>query len=319
MNKNLIEELVSIYKEKKIEKYDYIDKMQSFNKTLFYFSERLKNTDIEKIEIQDDLLLFTTRKDNIKLVFNGLDRRGVPFDILNFDYYEQEDENVLFNLLEDDAVILDVGANIGWYSMLFSKRFPLSKIYSFEPIQDTYKYLVTNITLNHASNVFPFNIGLSEKEGSSTYFYFPGGSVLASEKNLIQCSKAQETVCKVDVLDKFITTQKIDRIDLIKCDVEGAELFVIKGGTSSINKFLPIIFIELFERWTVQFNYHPNDVIQMLNEAGYECFLANRDKLEKCPLYKESKEERLNFFFLHGTKHRNLIDKMSYELCDATK
>ncbi len=319
MSKNLIEELVSMYKDGEIEKYDYIDKMQSFNKTLFYLSERLKNTDIEKIEIQDGLLLFTTRRDNIKLVFNGLDRRGVPFDILNFDSYEHEDEIVLFNLLEDNAVILDVGANIGWYSILFSKRFPQSKIYSFEPIQDTYKYLVTNVVLNHASNVFPFNIGLSEKEGSSTFFYFPGGSVLASEKNLIQCSKAQETVCKVDLLDKFITTLKVDRLDLIKCDVEGAELFVIKGGISSIKEFLPIIFIELFERWTLQFNYHPNEIIQMLNEAGYECFLANKNKLEKCPVYKESKEERLNFFFLHSIKHRNLIDKMLLELCDVSK
>lgn len=319
MSKNLIEELVSIYRDRRIEKYEYIDKMQSFNKTLFYLSERLKNTDIERIEIQDGLLLFTTRKDNIKIVFNGLDRRGVPYDILNFDYYEQEDEDVLFNLLEDDAVILDVGANIGWYSLLFSKRLPRSKIYSFEPIHDTYKYLITNLTLNHASNVFPFNIGLSEKEGSLTYFYFPGGSVLASEKNLIQCQKAQETVCKVDFLDKFISTQKIDRLDLIKCDVEGAELSVIKGGINSIKKFLPVIFIELFERWTLQFNYHPNDVISILNEAGYECFLANKDKLERCPMYKETKEERLNFFFLHGEKHRNLINKMSPELCDVTK
>lgn len=311
MSKNLIEELVSMYKGKKIEKYAYIDKMQSFNKTLFYLSERLKDTDIERIEIQDGLLLFTTRKDNIKLVFNGVDRRGAPFEILNFDYYEKEDQTVLFNLLENDAVILDIGANIGWYSLLFAKRLPESKVYSFEPIQDTYKYLTKNIILNGAENVFCFNIGLSEKEDSLTYYYFPGGSVLASEKNLIDCPKAQETVCTVDVLDKFVASQKIDKIDLIKCDVEGGELSVIKGGINSIKKFLPIIFIELFERWAVQFNYHPNEVIRILNEVGYGCFLANGDKLESCPMYKESKEERLNFFFLHSKKHSDLINKMT--------
>ena len=142
---------------------------------------------------------------------------------------------------------------------------------------------------------------------------------LASEKNLIQCPKAQEIVCKVEVLDNFISTQKINKLDLIKCDVEGAELSVIKGGINSIKKLLPIIFIELFERWTVQFNYHPNDVIRILNEAGYECFLANKDKLEACPVYKESKEERLNFFFLHGEKHRILINRISPELCDISR
>ncbi len=52
MNLRKIQDL-TIVSEKKLEKYDYIDKMHSFNKTLFYLSERLRNTDIEKIELQD--------------------------------------------------------------------------------------------------------------------------------------------------------------------------------------------------------------------------------------------------------------------------
>lgn len=318
MSKNPIEELVAVHKEKKLERYDFINKMHSFNKILFYFSKRLKDTDISKIEIQDDLLLFTTRKDNIKLAFNGLDRRGVPFDILNFDYYEKEDELVFFSQLKENAVILDIGANIGWYSLLFSKRLPQSKIYSFEPITDTYKYLMKNIALNHVSNIFPFNIGLSEKEGFSTYYYFPEGSVLASEKNLINCPKAKEITCRVDTLDKFMFTKKLGKLDLIKCDVEGAELSVIKGGLNTIRKFLPILFIELFERWTLQFNYHPNDVIRLLSDIGYECFLANNGKLDACFAYKELEDERLNFFFLHSIKHRDLINSLSQKLCVST-
>lgn len=311
MSKNPIEKLVSAYKEKKIEKYNYIDKMQSFNKTLFHLSKRLKTTDVHKIEIQDDLLLFTTRKDHIKLAFNGLDRRGVPFDILNFGFYEKEDEEVLFYLLKKNAVILDIGANIGWYSLLFSKRLPQSKIYAFEPIQDTYKNLVTNINLNKSDNIFPFNMGLSEKRSFLTYYYFPEGSVLASEKNLINCPKAKQVTCQVDALDTFISTQRLDQLDFIKCDVEGAELSVIKGGLNTIKNFLPILFIELFERWTLQFNYHPNDVIYLLKTIGYKCFLANKDRLDICPIYKETEEERLNFFFLHSLKHRDLINTLS--------
>ncbi|MDQ5956277.1 MAG: FkbM family methyltransferase [Candidatus Rhabdochlamydia sp.] len=317
MSKNLLEELVSAYKEKKIAKYAYIDKMQSFNKTLFYLSKRLKNTDMHKIEIQDDLLLFTTRKDRIKLAFTGLDRRGAPFDILNFDYYEKEDEEVLFNLLKKNAVILDIGANIGWYSLLFSKRLPQSKIYAFEPIQDTYKNLVTNINLNKSNNIFSFNLGLSEKKGFLPYYYFPEGSVLASEKNLINCPKAKPITCQVDTLDTFVSTQRLDRLDLIKCDVEGAELSVIKGGLDAIKQFLPILFVELFERWALQFNYHPNDVIDLLKKIGYNCFLANKDRLDICPVYKEIEEERLNFFFLHSLKHRDLINTLPKKLSFA--
>lgn len=311
MSKNPIDELVSLYRKGKIGKYDYIDKMHALNKTLYYISERLKDTDIEKIEVQNDVLLFTTRTDGIKLIFNGLDRRGVPFDILNFEYYEKEDENVLFSLLDHDAVILDAGANIGWYSLLFSKRLPQSTIYSFEPIEETYKYLVQNIAQNNARNVFPFNFGLSEKKGSLPFYFFPGGSVLASAKNLIDCPKAKEISCQVETLDDFVCLTNIDKLDLIKCDVEGAELSVIKGGTCSIKKLLPILFIELFERWAIQFNYHPNDVIHLLNDLGYECFMANRNRLELCPAYRETEDERLNFFFLHTQKHKKLITKLS--------
>jgi FkbM family methyltransferase len=309
---NPLQQLILAFKENKLEKYDYIDKMQAFNKTLFYFSDRLVSTDIERIEIEDGLILFTTRRDKIKLIFNGVDRRGVPYDILNFGSYEAEDEKILFNLLGDDPVIMDVGANIGWYSLLFSKRRPNAKIFTFEPIEETYKYLITNVTLNAAKNVQCFNIGLAEEEGTSTFYYFPGGSVLASQKNLISSPKAQETICKIEILDKFIQSLKIEKLDLIKCDVEGAELSVIKGGINSIKNFLPIIFMELFERWAAQFNYHPNDVIHLLRNIGYKCFMANGERLEECLEYRESKEERLNFFFLHTEKHVNLIKKFSH-------
>lgn len=311
MNKNPIEELSILYKNRKIEKYNYINQMHVFNKNLFYIAERIKNTDIQKIEIQDDLLLFTTRRDNLKFAFNGLDRRGAPFDILNFDSYEKEDEQMILRFLKEGDLILDIGANIGWYSILFSKKFPQATIYSFEPIHETYKYLITNLMLNKANNVFPLNIGISEKDSFSTYYYFPEGSVLASERNLIECSKAKKTTCKVTSLDTFINEQNINKIDFIKCDIEGAELSAITGGIHAIKRFLPIMLIELFERWTLQFGYHPNDVIHLLNQLGYECFLANKNQLENCPIYKETEDERLNFFFLHKEKHRELIVQLS--------
>jgi FkbM family methyltransferase len=311
MSNNPIESLALQYKEEQLEKYTYIDKMHAFNKTLYYFSKTLKTTDIEKIEIQDNLLLFTTRKDNIRLMFNGVDRRGVPFDILNFGYYEKEDENILFSVLDKDSIIFDVGGNIGWYSLLFAKRLPNSVIYSFEPIDQTYKYLCANVVLNGVQNVIPVNIGLTEKKGEIKYYFFPEGSVLASEKNLINCTKAKEVICRVETLDQFFEKEKIAKLDFIKCDVEGAELFTIKGGISTIKKYLPILFIELFERWAQQFNYHPNDVINLLNGLGYDCFRANDSKLEKCSRYEETKTERLNFFFLHREKHRKLINTLS--------
>lgn len=310
--KNPINDLIDEYNSKNIEKYDFIDKMHKYNKSLFYISNRIKNTDIQKIEIFDDLLIFTTRRIGIKLAFTGVDRRGVPFDLINFGQYEKEDEPVLFSLVKKSKVILDVGANLGWYSILFSKLNPRSLIYSFEPIQETYNYLITNLTLNHCSNVNHYQVGLKEKKGVADYYYFPEGSVLASERNVIECNKARKVSCNVEKLDDFANSAGIDHsIDLIKCDVEGAEKLVIEGGLDSIRKGLPALFIELFERWTQKFKYHPNELISLLGNLGYKCFMYIQDSLEEFTEYKELEDERLNFFFLHPIKHKEVINEFA--------
>lgn len=313
--KNPILELVDEYKAKQIEKYDYIDKMHKYNKSLSYLSNRIKDTDVQKIEVLDDILIFTTRRMGIKLAFRGLDRRGVPFDLINFGEYEKEDEPVLFSLVKRSKVILDVGANLGWYSILFSKLNPQSLIYSFEPIQETYDYLVTNLTLNSCSNVKHYQIGLKDKKGVADYYYFPEGSVLASEKNVIECNKAKILSCNVEKLDGFAHSVGIKHsIDLIKCDVEGAEKLVVEGGLDSIKKGTPALFIELFERWTQKFEYHPNELIALLGEIGYKCFMYHQDNLEEFKEYRELENERLNFFFLHPNKHQEIIDSFSKNL-----
>ena len=202
MSQNKITELVSLYEQKKIEKYDYIDQMHGFNKTLTLIAERMPQTDIAKIEIQDGGLLFTTKKDQIRMLFSGKDRRGVPFDMLNFGSYEKEDATMLFNLIEEDACIFDIGANLGWYALLFSKRLPLSTIHSFEPIKQTYHYLITNTQLNNSKNIITHNLALSDKKGTFEYYYFPEGSVLASEKNLIKCDKSKKIKCEVETLER---------------------------------------------------------------------------------------------------------------------
>lgn len=308
--KNPINDLIREYNSKVIGKYDFIDKMHKYNKSLFYISNRIKDTDIQKIEILNDLLIFTTRRMGIKLAFSGIDRRGVPFDLINFGEYEKEDEEILNALIEKSHIIFDIGANIGWYSILFSKKNLESIIYSFEPIEETYDYLVTNLVLNQCTNVKHFNIGLKERNGIADYYYFPEGSVLASEKNVIDCSKAKKISCCVKKLDDFAKEMKIsDGIDLIKCDVEGAEKLVVEGGLEIIKNSLPALFIELFERWTQKFGYHPNELIYLLSTIGYQCYIYIQGTLIELKEYKELEDERLNFFFLHPAKHKDIIRK----------
>lgn len=311
LSKNPITNLARDYSAGKLEKYEYIDRMHKFNKSLSYIANRIKDTDIQKIEIVDDLLIFTTRRMGIKMAFHGLDRRGVPFDMINFGEYEVEDEQVLHFIVSNSKTIFDIGANIGWYSILFSKINPSSLIYSFEPIGETYKYLVTNTVLNQSLNVNLYNLGLKDSAGLAKYYYFPEGSVLASERNVIESSKAKTVLCPVSTLDSFVETQlrKDENIDFIKCDVEGAEKMVVEGGIGVISQMLPALFIELFAKWTQKFGYHPNDLIRRLSSLGYKCYMYLDDTLQEFSTYREIEGERLNFFFLHPSKHKKVIDK----------
>ena len=314
VSKNPIEILMDKYEKGEIGQYDYIREKNRINRNLFYLSKSIKNTDIKKIEILDDDLIFTTRRDEIKLHFNGCDRRGVPFDILNFKSYESESEEIMLKLLKNSSVIFDIGAHIGWYSILLAKKNENSKVYSFEPIPYTFDFLRRNIEENNLTNVKIFNYGLSNENQQVDFYFFPQGSVLASQKNLIDCRKSKKIKCNVKMLDSFATEEQLNSLDFLKCDVEGSELAVLQGGEKTIAKFSPIILIELFHRWCYKFHYHPNDVLFLLKNLGYECFFPVKDKLIKIDNFNEEpKQERLNYLFLHKKNHQKEIEQIFKE------
>jgi hypothetical protein len=80
-------------------------------------------------------------------------------------------------------------------------------------------------------------------------------------------------------LDQY--AQGLNKIDLLKCDVEGAELLVLRGAESSLRRFRPRIFLELDERWTTSFGWMPGDVIRFLRGIGYKHFYCVEPRMEK--------------------------------------
>ncbi len=95
-------------------------------------------------------------------------------------------------------------------------------------------------------------------------------------------------------------------IDLIKCDVEGAELFVFQGGMKAIAKCRPIIFCEMLRKWAAKFAYHPNDIVALLRDAGYRCFAAENGTLVEV-IRVDDTTQATNFFFLHEQAHTRLL------------
>lgn len=304
-----LRELKNDFKNGKIAKADYINSMHELHKTLFEYSEFIKETDIRLIEISDDSVIMTTRTNDIKMICDKDDKRIAPIEILNFDHYEREDFDMIMTLIEDGFRVFDIGGNIGWYSINIAKSKKEVEVLTFEPIPKTFDYLTRNLAINNIANVKPFNFGFSNKEQELTFYYYPGGSGNASSANLSEGADVEKIVCRVKKLDDFAESNNLT-IDFIKCDVEGAELFVFQGGAESIRKHKPVIFAELLRKWAGKFNYHPNEVISLLKDMGYRCFVVSGSQLVEFFTMDEQTIET-NFFFLHAEKHEEKIKNLT--------
>ena len=309
MRANKILTLMDSYKKNEMNIYEYMAKIHEFNKVLFYFPQRLKNSDIKSIEITESGLIFSFKSTEIKM-FSDMGCRSATLETLNFSKYEPGDSDMVFKLIQDQSVIFDVGAHIGWYTLQFAKRCPNAKIYSFEPMPTTFTYLESNLELNDVNNVQAFNFGLGAIKESQIFHYFGGGSAIASAQNLIDHEKTEKIPCLIKKLDDVVQNLEITKMDFLKCDAEGAELFILQGGLQSLKEFLPIIYIELVDLWCQKFAYTVQDVANLLRDLGYESFSASYPFLNKEDVINPT-DEKYNFFFLHSEKHKHIIEKYS--------
>lgn len=293
-----------------LNKHEYIDKMYELHQNLFDYSDFLNKTSISKIEILDTNVIMTFRDSNVKMICVKGDKRIACIDSFNFLSYEEEELSMQYKIIEKNDVIFDIGGNYGWYSIHIGKKFPLAEIYSFEPVPNTFAILKENISINNITNIKIVNLGLSNEVGEFTFYCDPNLTVNASLNNVSDNSNAIEVICKVDIFDNFIVKNNITKIDFIKCDIEGAELFALIGAKKSINNYKPKIFVEMLRKWALKFGYHPNDIISFLKELGYKCFIINKCSLEEIIEVTDLTIET-NFVFLHNEKHSKLIQELT--------
>ncbi len=306
-----ITDIKNKFKSSIISKEDFINKMHDFHKNLFDFSINLKDTEIARIEIDDDSVLFTTRSTNYHpggAIFkvDVLDKRVTPIDAFNFQFYEKEDSEMLFKLVKEGDTIFDIGANIGWYSIHLSLKFPKAQIYAFEPIPETYNQLSINVNLNKITTIRLNNLAFSTKREKLTFFYSPSLTGASSSMNITQNQSMTQVECQADSIDNYVLSHQIASVDFIKCDVEGAEYFVFQGGLETFKNHKPIVFTEMLRKWSSKFGYHPNDIIDFFATNGYTCFTMNKGKID--PIGDITTETvETNFLFLHTVKHKSLI------------
>jgi len=284
----------------------YSHEIWKIHQRLFEYSEFLANTNVEAIEINEDGVILRFREPQLRLWCTPQESRHIAISGLNFRKYESEEMRAVLRLAKACSVFFDIGANVGLYSIALGRRFPDSRIVAFEPIATTYKELQRNLLLNEVTNVSTFNLGLSDRASNIPFYFDPTISGAASAAPLgPEFADTQTLTCAVETLDEFV-----DRTgmlpDLIKCDVEGGELAVFRGATRMFERSKPIVFTEMLRKWSRRFGYHPNEIIALFSDIGYQCYSLSNGLLR--PFWEMTEETvETNFFFLHTQRHTEMV------------
>jgi len=304
-------DLKNKFLKNEIDKPEYIKKMHDCHKHLFEYAAFIADTDIGKIEISNNKVVMTTRRDGIKLICDMNDHRIIPVEIINLGEYESDDIYVFKKIIKEYIIpheklsMLDVGANIGWFSLNVGKDVRDGRICSFEPVPKTYGYLTENVKLNNLNNIETFNFGFSNENKEIDFYYYKEGSGNASLSNVSDNSEVEVVKSSVRTLDSFVSEEKM-KVNIIKCDVEGAELFVFQGGVETLKRDKPIVFTEMLRKWAKKFNYHPNDIIDFFSGMGYGCYVVKDYKLISFDRVNDDTLET-NYFFINKEKYNNII------------
>jgi amino acid adenylation domain-containing protein/FkbM family methyltransferase len=219
-----------------------------------------------------------------------------------------EDESYLRHgiKLSDESCVFDVGANIGMFSLFVQQRWPHAQVHAFEPIPTTYKVLETNIQL-HGLNVRPYNCGLSERSGTATFTFYPQMSAMsgmytdaqedesltraymanqdaqlgAVADELLQGRFASENfVCPLKTISEVIHENNIERIDLLKVDVEKSELNVLSGIADEDWPRIRQLVIEVHDE-----NGRLREITDLLQRHGFNVICEQDSLLAHTSLY----------------------------------
>lgn len=199
-------------------------------------------------------------------------RMNVPYKdthvgmyLINNGVFEPLETQEMLNSIEDKDTIFDIGANFGYYTLLLSKKSPNGRVYSFEPDISNNDLLLDNVSLNSLNNIQIEKIALSDREGKVSFM----SSRVHRGKSQISTGKKASYEVPVTTLDTYCKRNNIPEIHLIKLDVEGSEIPILRGGNSIIAKSSNLtLFIEYNPRSYTEFGFTRDDFFNTLSAVG---------------------------------------------------
>lgn len=221
--------------------------------------------------------------------------------------FEYESIRIFKKLVLNAEVFFDIGANIGYYSLVASALNPKIKIVGFEPMPAAIKFFKKNIAINSFKNIQIEEIALSDKPGSITFYAVKSRKFLDIPDHLngdgtinlnnINSSLNEQINVQTDTLDAFVERNKISRIDMMKMDTEASEHLILSESKNVLATIRPIIMIEVIS------NKIESDLIQIFEKNNYTFYLAEKRGLRKVVnLNSQTQNSKDDYFMVPSEK-----------------
>ena len=228
-----------------------------------YFGDKLPNLSFEK-----DTYFCETPIGKYYLPKPGLERDPVANMLVRGKYFDPEIIDIAKRFIRKNTAVLDIGANFGQMSIEFSKAVGKGgKVYSFEAQDIVFNYLEKNILANNCTNVEVVNRAIWDTSDVTMYFPVPDMQSLAPYSgNTISKSEKMRPVQTVTIDDLKIT----EPISFMKIDIEGADIFALKGARNTILKNrMPIIF-EYSQHMQEEYQTSFEDYVAFVQSINYK-------------------------------------------------
>jgi FkbM family methyltransferase len=217
--------------------------------------------------------IYLDSEDSLRLSINGV--------------YEPFETDLLKKLIKPGSVVLDIGANIGYYTLLFAKLVgPEGRVYAFEPDPTNMELLKKNIAVNGYQNVIMEQKALSDHSGTIQLFLNDGNK---SDHRIFDSGDGRQAInIETISLDEYFSSLDVN-IDLIKIDIQGAEIIAFQGmrQTLAANTELQLIS-EFFPLAIHKFGRQPEEHLDILEEVGFTFFNIDEDNSKVTEISKKS-------------------------------
>jgi len=235
---------------------------------------------------------------------------GISEELLLFKTHEPFSTQVLTSNLQKGMVCLDIGGNLGYYATLESRKVGRTgKVIAIEPAPINFKYLTKNLSKQNESNFDAFNLAIGDVDGEISFFIseHSNASHVIREKELSKVDPKNVIKVPIKTIDSLVDELGVDKIDFLRMDAEGYEVHILEGATKTIQKFKPMIQIEVHVERLGQ--EKTQKLLENFIEAGYDESFCIPRELDTSIVGNESDMKKTNLNTLINDLEKSVLPR----------